>query len=252
MKAILETNTLFKRNLLLSMRSMETLLSGILTPAILMILFVYVFGGAMHVGDTAYVDFVVPGVLVQCIAQSASSVGVTVTEDLKSGMVERLMTLNISKSAYLNGHVFAATLRSLISTLVVLSVSLLIGFRPQATLAGWGLAVLLIFCFTFAFTWISVLVGLIAKSPEMAALFTVLITLLPYLSSGFVPTETMPRPLAIFAEYQPMSPIIHALRALMMQQPPAPLLQAFIWCGGITILSWCTATVIYQRRVLRG
>ena len=249
MKAIIETNTLFKRNLLLSIRSMETLLSGILTPAILMILFVYVFGGAMNVGDTSYVDFVVPGVLVQCIAQSASSVGVTVTEDLKSGMVERLMTLNISNSAFLNGHVFAATLRSLISTLVVLIVAMVIGFRPQATVAGWGLAFLLIFCFTIAFTWGSVLVGLIAKSPETATLFTVLITLLPYLSSGFVPTETMPRPLAVFAEYQPMSPIIHSLRGLLLNLKDTTLISAFSWCGGIVVVSWFLARMLYQKRL---
>lgn len=252
MKTLSETNTLFKRNLLLSIRNMEALFSGILTPAILMILFVYVFGGAMDVGNTDYVDFVVPGVLVQCIAQSASAVGVMVNQDLQTGMVTRLITLNIAKSAYLNGHVLAAALRSFLSTLVVLFVALVIGFRPQASVIEWCIALLLIFCFTIAFTWLSVLFGMIAKSPETAAMFTVLATLLPYLSSGFVPTDSMPNALALFAEYQPMSPIIHSIRALMLQQPPAPLLQAFLWCAVITLASWFMATAAYQRRVRRG
>lgn len=252
MKTFIETKTLFKRNVLLSIRNMEALFSGILTPALLMILFVYVFGGAMHVGDVSYVDFVVPGVLVQCIAQSASAVGVMVNQDLQTGMVTRLITLNIAKSAYLNGHVLAASLRSFLSTLVVLLVALLIGFRPQADLIGWLIVLLLIFCFTMAFTWLSVLFGLLAKSPETATMLTVLTTLLPYLSSGFVPTESMPKALALFAEYQPMSPIIQSIRALMLQQPPAPLRLAFIWCGGIIAVSWFLATVAYLRRIRRG
>jgi ABC-2 type transport system permease protein len=131
----------------------------------------------------------------------------------------------------------------------VLIVAMIIGFRPQATVAGWGLAFLLIFCFTFAFTWVSVLVGLIAKSPETATLFTVLITLLPYLSSGFVPTETMPRPLAIFAEYQPMSPIIHSLRGLLLNLKDTTLISAFSWCGGIVVVSWFLARMLYQKRL---
>jgi ABC-2 type transport system permease protein len=244
-----ESYILFKRNLLLSIRSLDALFAGILTPALLMILFVYVFGGAMDVGDISYVDFVVPGVLVQCIAQSSSSVGVVVNQDLKGGVAERLLTLNISKSAFLNGHVLAATLRSFVSTLVVLLVAVIIGFRPQGSFLAWCAALTLILLFTLAFTWLSVVIGILAKSPETATAFTVLITLLPYLSSGFVPTDTMPKALAFFAKHQPMSPIINALRGLMMAETTPPFVAALTWCIALIVLSWLAARFIYQWRI---
>ena len=249
MKAISETNTLFKRNLKLSLRSLETVMSGLLTPVLLMLLFVYVLGGAMDVGELSYVDFVLPGVLVQCIAQSSSVVGIVVNQDVHSGMVERLLTLNLSKSAFLNGHVFAAALRSVMSSFVVLLVAGLIGFRPNADLAEWLVAWLLIFCFILAFTWISVLFGLLAKSAEMASLFTVLTTVLPYLSAGFAPTDNMPTAIRLFAEYQPMTPIIEALRGLLLGVPNPPLVQAFLWSISLIFIFRFLAIVAFNQRV---
>ncbi|MBO0461399.1 ABC transporter permease [Enterococcus sp. DIV1298c] len=249
MKTISETNTLFKRNLKLSLRSLETVMSGLLTPVLLMLLFVYVLGGAMDVGELSYVDFVLPGVLVQCIAQSSSVVGIVVNQDVHSGMVERLLTLNLSKSAFLNGHVFAAAFRSVMSSFVVLLVAWLIGFRPNADLAEWLVAWLLIFCFILAFTWISVLFGLLAKSAEMASLFTVLTTVLPYLSAGFAPTDNMPTAIRLFAEYQPMSPIIQALRGLLLGLPNPPLVQAFLWSISLIFIFRFLAIVAFNQRV---
>lgn len=249
MKAIIETNTLFKRNIKLSFLSLETFIGGLLTPVILMLLFVYVLGGAMDVGELSYVDFVLPGVLVQCIAQSASVVGLVINQDVRSGMVERLLTLNLSRGAFLNGHVFAAAFRSVMSSFVVLAVALLIGFHPNATFAKWLLVWLLILCFILAFTWISALFGLLAKSAEMASLFTLLTTILPYLSSGFAPTENMPTAIRLFAEYQPMTPIIQALRGLLLGLPNPPLKQAFLWRISLILIFSFLALLAFNKCV---
>ncbi|XID95604.1 ABC transporter permease [Paenibacillaceae bacterium WGS1546] len=231
-------------------RNIDNLITVIILPVILMLLFVFVFGGAIDTGgDGSYINYVVPGILLTCIGFSASTTAVSINTDLTQGIVARFRSMPIARSSFITGHVIASIFKNLISSTIAILVALLIGFRPEATFTGWLMIILILLLFALAITYLSAVFGLLAKTPEGAGSFGFVILFLPYLSSAFVPIETMPSALRIFAEHQPITVIIEALRPLLANAPSVNPLWAMIWCIGIIVASAFLAGQLFRRKV---
>lgn len=248
----LDSLTMFKRCFLISIRNIDTLVMGIVTPTIMMLLFVFVFGGALDVGNYSFIDYIVPGLILQCIGQCASITAVSVNGDMTKGTIDRFRSMPIAKSSVLIGHALAATIRNVIATTVVIGVALLIGFRPEASIAEWFIIIGILVLFILAMTWISVIFGLISKSPESASSLAIIGIVLPFVSSGFVPTNSMPYAVRVFAENQPMTPIICTVRALMMNTgTDGNLMIAIIWCVAMLAISYTIAVQVYKKQLAK-
>jgi ABC-2 type transport system permease protein len=240
------------RALRLNWRNVDALITALILPVMLMLLFVYLFGGAIHVG-TAYVNYVVPGVLVLCAGFGSALTAVRVCTDMTDGIVDRLRSMNVGGVAFLTGHVVASLVRNTISTLLVLGVAFAIGFRPRAGVTGWLVAAGVLLAFILAISWLSAVIGLLAGSPDAANAATFIVLFLPYASSGFVPIDTMPTWLRGFARNQPATPVIDAVRAHLMSLPAGnSTWLALAWCGGILVVSTAASAFLFQRRAARG
>ncbi len=241
--------TMSGRCLRLSRRNIEGMLTSVLLPIILMLIFVYLFGGAINTG-TAYVTYVVPGVLVLCAGFGSSTTAVSVSSDMATGIIDRFRSSDVGGAALLGGHAVASVVRNAVSTVLVLGVAVLIGFRPHGTPLAWLAAGGILLMFILAISWLSAAVGLLAKTPEGANGFTFLLTFLPYPSSAFVPIKTMPVWLHGFASTQPVTPVIESIRGLMLGQPvgSTPWL-ALAWTSGIIVASIVLCAVSFRRRV---
>lgn len=240
--------TLAGRGLRISRRQPDVLITALMLPVMLMLIFVYFFGGAIDTG-TAYVTYVVPGAMLLCAGFGAASTAVSVADDMRNGVIDRFRSLDVGGVPILAGHVAASVLRNLVSTALVLAVALAIGFRPHAGPAACLAAAGLLVAYITAISWLAATLGLLAKSPEAAGGFTFLMMFLPYPSSAFVPIDTMPGWLHGFASHQPLTPVIESLRALLLDQPAgnAPW-TALAWCAGITALAVTLAGILFQRR----
>ncbi|MFD9084990.1 ABC transporter permease [Streptomyces erythrochromogenes] len=236
------------RSLRISSRQPDALITALMLPVMLMLIFVYFFGGAIDTG-TEYVTYVVPGAMLLCAGFGAAGTAVSVADDMRNGVIDRFRTLDIGGIPILAGHVTASVLRNLLSTTLVLTVALAIGFRPQAGPAAFLAAAGLLLAYITAISWLAATLGLLAKTPEAAGGFTFLMMFLPYPSSAFVPIETMPGWLHGFAEHQPLTPVIESLRALLLAQPAgsAPW-TALTWCAGITAVAVTLAAVLFRSR----
>lgn len=235
----------------LAFRNVDSVIMAVMLPAILMVCFVYLFGGAMdaaHVG-ASYVNYVVAGVLILAIGQCAAITSVSINQDMKTGMVDRFLSMPVSRSSFLVGHFMAAVTRNIISTAVVIGVAFAIGFRPTAGFGDWLIIIPLMLLFMFVMTWFSIFFGVFAKSPEGAGAFTMITMLLPYLSSGFVPTNTMPSVLRWISEYQPMTPIIESLRYLFLGTGDNQILLALGWMIGLLIIGYAVSALMFRRRI---
>lgn len=240
--------TMIGRCLRLSRRNLDVLITSLMLPIMLMLLFVYLFGGAINTGS-AYVTYVVPGVIVLCVAFGSSLTAVSVCQDMKGGIVDRFRSLDVGGAAVLAGHVVASAVRNLMSTVLVLGVALLIGFRPHAGALAWLVAVGILLVFILAISWLSAAVGLMTKSPEAASGFTFFVMFLPYPSSAFVPINTMPSWLHGFARHQPTTPVIETIRGLLLggHVGASPWL-ALGWCAGILVVSVALSGILFARR----
>ncbi|MEU8525725.1 ABC transporter permease [Streptomyces sp. NPDC048629] len=240
--------TMTGRSLRLSRRNVDAVITSILLPVMLMLIFVYFFGGAIETG-TQYVTYVVPGVLVLCSGFGAASTAVAVSDDLKGGIVDRFRSLDIGGTAILAGHVGASVARNLVATTLVLGVAFLIGFRPAAGPLGWLAALGLLVAYITAVSWLSAAAGLLARTPEAAGGFTFFVMFLPYPSSAFVPIETMPSWLHGFSEHQPVTPLIESLRGLLLDQPvgSTPWV-ALAWCAGLLVVAVAASGRLFARR----
>lgn len=250
--AILDTKTMAMRSLLKSIRSPDTLLLNIMIPVMTMLVFVYVFGGAMNTGDTSYINYIFPGVLLLCVGQSGSATALSVSTDIQKGIIDRFRSMPITRSSVLIGHVLEAMVRTIVTVIFILAIAFLVGFRASAGIVGWLTAFGLLFLFSLTITWISVAFALAVKSPEAASSFSMFVMLFCYLSSGFVPTDTLAKVLRIFAENQPMTPIIEALRALLLDTPiGSNLLYAILWCVGLLIVAYVLAVQMYKKKLAK-
>jgi ABC-2 type transport system permease protein len=240
------------RCLRLSSRSIDALITALILPIMLMLLFVYVFGGAISphsAGSGSYVSYLVPGVLLLCAGFGAASTAVSVSHDMNGGIIDRFRSLNVPGRAILAGHVTASVVRNTASTVLVLGIAFAIGFRPQASAAGWVAAAGILLLFVLAISWLAAAAGLLARSAEAASGFTFLVMFLPYPSSTFVPIATMPTWLQGFARNQPVTPVVEAMRGLLLGTPvgAAPW-RALAWCGGILIVSAIASGALFRLR----
>ncbi|MFE5590444.1 ABC transporter permease [Streptomyces sp. NPDC056549] len=245
------TSTLAGRGIRLSRRNLDAVITSLMMPIMLMLVFVYFFGGAIDTGTahTAYVTYVVPGVLVLCAGFGAAGTAVAVSEDMRRGVVDRFRTLDIGGTPLLAGHVAGAVARNTLSTALVLGIAFLIGFRPTAGPGGWLAAAGLLLAFITAVSWLSAAAGLVARSPEAAGAVTFFMMFLPYPSSAFVPIDSMPGWLHGFAEHQPVTPLIESMRGLLLDRPvgDAPWI-ALAWCAGLFALALAASGVLFRLR----
>jgi ABC-2 type transport system permease protein len=244
----LDWQTMAERSIRLSLRTPDALLTSLLLPILLMLMFVYLFGGAIETG-TDYVTYVVPGVLLLCAGFGAATTAVSVSQDLAGGIIDRFRSLDVGGTAVLAGHVAASVVRNIFATILVFVVAFLIGFRPVAGLLDWLGAAGILLAYILAISWLSAAVGCLTRSPEAAGAFTFIMAFVPYPSSAFVPVETMPEWIQGFAENQPITPIIETLRGLLLDLPVGEYVgPALAWCGGILIVSIAVAEVLFRRR----
>lgn len=247
--AVSDSLTMVQRSVRHSLRNLEALLMSVLLPVILMLLFVYVFGGAID-PTGGYVDYVVPGIVLLCTGYGAASTAVSVTADLTEGVVDRFRSMPIVGSAVLTGHVVASVVRNAVATTLVIGVAYLTGFRPDAGPADWAGTAGVLLLYVLAMSWLAVCAGLLARSIEGANAFGFLVLFLPYLSSAFVPVDSMRPFLRTVAEVQPITPVTETLRALLLGTPLGSHgWQALAWCLGLLALAYAAATVLFRRRV---
>jgi ABC-2 type transport system permease protein len=245
-----DTALLTGRSLRHILRSPDTIITTTIMPIAFMLLFVYVFGGAINSGSDSYVNYLLPGILLITIASSISYTAFRLFMDMQGGIFERFQSLPIARSSVLWAHVLTSLVASLISVLVVVLVALLMGFRSPAGALAWLAVAGILILFTLALTWLAVIPGLTAKTVDGAGAFSYPLIFLPFISSAFVLTQTMPGPVRAFAENQPVTPIVDAIRDLYTQQPVSTdIWIALAWCLGILIVAYALAMATYHRKI---
>lgn len=245
-----DTTILTGRSLRHIARSPDTVITTTIMPIAFMLLFVYVFGGAINPGSDSYVNYLLPGILLITIASSISYTAFRLFMDMKSGMFERFQSMPIARSSVLWAHVLTSLVASLISLAVVVLVAVLMGFRSSAGVLAWLAVAGILMLFTLALTWLAVIAGLSAKTVDGASAFSYPLILLPFISSAFVLTATMPGPVRAFAENQPVTPIVDTIRRLFAQQPVSTdIWIALAWCVGVLVVAYALAMTTYRRRI---
>jgi ABC-2 type transport system permease protein len=240
--------TMLGRNFKHTIRNPVAVFNAVLFPIILLLMFVYVLGGAYDIAGN-YVDYITPGMIVMTICYGLSATALSVNTDMTKGIINRFKVMDISRSAVLSAHVAATMLRSVIAIAALIGVAFLMGFRSAASVPEWLGAVGLIVLLSFATSWLTVALGLAAKSPESAGMVSVPLVLLPFLSSAIVPAETMGAGVRQFAEYQPFTPIIEALRGLLTGEPSASsAIIAVVWCVGIALVGYVWSLSTFKKR----
>jgi ABC-2 type transport system permease protein len=239
--------TMAGRSLRLSLRSTDALLTALLLPVMLMVVFVYLFGGAVAIG-TSYIEYVVPGVLLLCAVTGAATTAVTVCQDMTTGIIDRFRSLDVPGTAVLTGHVTASLLRNVVSTALVAAVAVGLGFRLHPDPARLAAALGVLLLFVAAVSWLAAAFGLAVSTPEAANGAMFFLMFLSYASSAFVPVQTMPWWLRGLARHQPATPVTETLRGLLLAQPTGQLWAALGWCGGILTVSVLLSMVLFGRR----
>lgn len=245
-----DTAVLTGRSLRHILRSPDTIITTAVMPIAFLLLFVFVFGGAIDTGDVPYVNYLLPGILLITIASGIAYTSYRLFLDLQTGIFERFQSMPIARSSVLWAHVLTSLVANFISLAVVMVVALVIGFRSGAGVLAWLAVVAILALFTLALTWLAVIAGLSAKSVDGASAFSYPLIFLPFISSAFVPTDSMPGPVRWFAENQPVTSIVNSIRHLLMGQSVGiDLWIALAWCGGILVVAFTLAMVVYRRRI---
>ncbi|WP_291379995.1 ABC transporter permease [Demequina sp.] len=246
-----DTAVLTGRSLRHISRSPDTIITTAVMPIAFMLLFVYVFGGAIETGTDSYVNYLLPGILLITIASGIAYTAYRLFLDLQGGIFERFQSMPIARSSVLWGHVLTSLAANVISLVVVVLVALLMGFRSGAGVVAWLAIAGILMLFTLALTWIAVIAGLSAKTVDGASAFSYPLIFLPFISSAFVPTETMPGPVRWFAENQPVTAIVNTIRDLLAQQSiGSDIWVALAWCVAILVGAYVSAMVAYRRKIL--
>jgi ABC-2 type transport system permease protein len=244
------TAVLLGRSMRHIMRSLDTIITVAIMPIVLMLLFVYVFGGSIDTGSADYVNYLLPGILLITIAMGISYTAFRLFTDMQSGIFERFQSLPIARSSVLWAHVLTSVVSTLISLVIVVLVALLVGFRSSAGVLAWLAVAGILVLFTVALTWIAVIAGLSAKTVDGVSAFSYPIIFLLFISSAFVLTDNMPGPVRAFAENQPVTPILNTIRDLFAQQPVGTdIWIALAWCLGILIVAYALAMATYHRKI---
>ena len=246
-----DTQVLTGRSLRHILRSPDTIITTAVMPIAMLLMFVYVFGGAIDTGPGSgpYVNYLLPGILLITIASGISYTAFRLFQDMQGGIVERFRSMPIARSSVLWAHVLTSLVANLLSLVIVLGVAVLMGFRTEVGVLPWLAVAGILILFTLALTWIAVIPGLTARSVDGASAFSYPLIFLPFLSSAFVPTATMPGPLRWFAEHQPVTSIVNTIRSLLAGQPVGTdIWIALAWCVGILIVAYLVAAAIYRRK----
>ena len=248
MKALHDTVTLFGRSMRHIRRSPDTIITVAIMPIAFLLLFVYVFGGAIDAGTDNYVNYLLPGILLIAIASGISYTAVRIFSDMQKGIVTRLHSLPVARSSVLWAHVLTSLVSNAISLLIIVLIALAMGFRSSAGVLSWLAVIGVLALFTLALTWLAAIPGLTAKSIDGASAFAYPLIFLPFISSAFVPTDTMPGPVRAFAENQPVTSIVETLHALLASQPVGnDIWVAMAWCVGVGIVAYFFAVRAYKR-----
>ena len=243
-----DLSVMFGRSMRHIFRSMDTIITVCITPIAMMLLFVYVFGGAIETGTENYVNYLLPGIVLMAIGSGIAYVAYRLFIDKERGIFDRFHSMPIARSTVLWGHVLTSLISNGISVVVIVLVALLMGFRSSAGILEWLEVFGILGIFTIALTWIAVIAGLAAKTPDGAGAFSYPIIFLPFISSAFVPTDTMPSVVRAFAENQPVTPIVEAIRNLLAKQPVRnDIWVALAWCMAIIIVAYFFAMRIYKK-----
>jgi ABC-2 type transport system permease protein len=231
-------------------RSPDTIITTAIMPVALLLLFVYVLGGAVRHGPGSYVTYLLPGILLITIASGISYTALRLFTDMQGGIFERFQSMPIARPSVLWAHVLTSLVANVISLVVVVGVAVGMGFRSGAGVPAWLAVAGILILFTLALTWIAVIPGLTAKSVDGAGAFSYPLIFLPFISSAFVPTGTMPGPVRAFAEHQPVTSIVNTIRDLLTQQPAGSgIWTALAWCLGILVVAYIFASISYRRRI---
>ncbi|SFA74287.1 ABC-2 type transport system permease protein [Amycolatopsis marina] len=250
--ALSDSAVLIGRNVRHVLRSPEQLMLMLFLPIVLLLMFRYVFGGAVDVGSTTYVNYVLPGIIAVSITFNATQTSVGVAGDMLEGIVERFRTMPMLSSAVLVGHVAASVVRTAVSIAVMLGVGFLIGFRPAADVLDWIGAVGLLLLFAIAVSWLAAIVGMLAQTVEGASGMTMPLVFIPYLSSAFVPPDSMPEVLRVFAENQPVTLVIDTVRAMFLGLPVNGTgWIAVLWWAGLIVVAVPLSGMLFRRKVVR-
>ena len=248
--AVSDTGVMLGRSLRHVTRSMDTIITVTIMPIAFLLLFRYVFGGAIQAHTDNYVNYLMPGILLIAIASGVSYTGYRLFNDMKSGIFERFHSMPIARSSVLWGHVLTSLVSNAISVVVIIAVGLVMGFRTSAGVLAWLAVAGILAVFTLALTWMAVTAGLLAQSPDGASAFSYPIIFLPFISSAFVPTATMPGPVRAFADNQPVTSIVNTIRELLAQQPAGnDIWIALAWCVGALLVTYVLAMLAYRRKV---
>jgi ABC-2 type transport system permease protein len=248
--AVSDTGVMLGRSLRHVTRSVDTIITVTIMPIAFLLLFRYVFGGAIQAGTGNYVNYLMPGILLIAIASGVSYTGYRLFNDMKSGIFERSHSMPIARSSVLWGHVLTSLVSNAISVVVIIAVGLVMGFRTSAGVVAWLAVTGILALFTLALTWMAMTAGLLAKSPDGASAFSYPIIFLPFISSAFVPTATMPGPVRAFADNQPVTSIVNTTRELLAEQPVGNNIWiALAWCVGALLVTYVLAMLAYRRKI---
>lgn len=253
--ALRDSATMLRRDITHSLRYLPMTLSGLGTPTIMLLLFNYVYGGAMGAGlggaahSGSYINYLAPGILIMTVSSGCATTAINLVTDMSEGIIARFRTMAISRAAVLTGTVIGSLMRTMITVAVVIGVALLIGFRPTANPVAWVVALALVALITLGVTWMGIVFGLMGKTPAGANSLSLMFLLLAFTSSAFVNPATMPNGVRQFAEYQPFTPVIDTLRGLLLGTPisTSSVLLAFAWSIGLTLAGYFWARAIYDR-----
>lgn len=253
-----DSTTMLRRDVRHSLRYLPMTLSGIGTPTIMLVLFNYIFGGAIGAGlggvahGGAYINYLAPGIIILTVGSGCATTAINLCTDMSEGIITRFRTMAISRASVLTGQVLGSLLRTMISIGLVIGVALLIGFRPTTNPVAWIGALGVIALITLAVTWMGVVFGLVGKTPAGANSLSLIFLLLAFTSSAFVPTDSMPVGVRWFADYQPFTPVIDTLRGLLLGTPIGnSAVLAIAWCAGLTLIGYLWARAVYNRNSVR-
>ena len=245
-----DTVVLSKRSLRHVLRSPDTIITTAITPIAMLLLFVYVFGSAIHTGGGRYVDYLLPGILLVTVASGIAYTAFRLFTDVSGGLFERLQSMPIARSAVLWGHVLTSVVANLVSLVLVVLVAVAMGFRTGAGVLAWLAVAGILVLFTLALTWLAVIPGLTAKSVDGVSGFSYPLIFLPFVSSAFVPTKGMPGPVRWFAQHQPVTSIVNTIRNLYAEQPVGgDAWVALGWCAALLVVAYALALRTYRRKI---
>ncbi len=248
MKVLHDTGVLFGRSMRHILRSPDTIITVVITPIMIMMLFVYVFGGSIQAGTSNYVNYLLPGILLIAVASGIAYTAVRLFTDIQKGLFARFHSMPVARSSVLWAHVLTSLISNAISVAVIILVALIIGFRSGANVVAWLEVAGILVLFTLALTWLAVIAGLTANSVEGAGAFSYPLIFLPFISSAFVPTAKMPAVVRMFAENQPVTSIVDTVRSLLNSKPIGnEIWIALAWCVGITVVAYFFAMRAYNR-----